>query len=257
MRLYLLDTGALGAWLHFAVSESSDHADLCEGVERWWHDFSGRFEPAAVVACFDCSRDSNWRTKLYPEYKSARLAKPKDEALIEGMRKLPEVFKRLGVPTMRVDGFEADDIIATLAAQHDDEVIIVTSDKDLMMLVDERVKLYDPRPNKAGECVFYDVAKVTEKMGVPPHRIRELLALMGDAADSVPGVEGWGKVRAVNAVNQTKSRFELVRKAQRGELRDISEKYQKALAANMKDFHLSYELVGLRFDVPIDTKEAA
>lgn len=257
MRLYTIDVGALAAWKHFAVNESSEHADLCEGVRTWWEEFSAKLNPGAVVACFDCSRDSNFRTKLYPEYKSARLTKPKDEALIEGMRKLPELFASLGVPTMRAEGFEADDIIATLAAQHDDEVIIVTSDKDLMMLVDERVKLYDPRPNKAGECVFYDVAAVTAKMGVPPHRIRELLALMGDAADSVPHPPGWGRVNSINAINQTKSKLELIRKAKACELKDITIKNQTTLADNLALFDLAYELVGLRFDVPIYTKDAA
>lgn len=256
-RLYLIDANALGAWLHFAVSDSSDHADLIEGVRSWFSEFSAKFKPTMVRACFDCSRESNWRKQIYAEYKSARDSKPKDEALIEGLGKLPALFDELGVPSWRVEGFEADDLIATAATQHDGEVIIITSDKDMMQLVDERVHVFDPRPNKAGESLFYDAAKVEEKLGVPPHRVRELLAIMGDAADSVPGVEGWGKVRAINAIKQTRSRLELVRKAKRGELQGITAKNQKALADNLADFELSFELVGLRFDAPIHLEEAA
>lgn len=260
MRLYTIDVGALAVWKHFAVNESSEHADLCEGVAKWWEEFSAKLNPGAVVACFDCSRDSNWRKQIYAEYKAARVAKPKDEALIEGLRKLPETFKALGVPTLRAEGFEADDLIATLAAEHDDEVVIITSDKDMMQLVDERVSIYDPRPNKVGECVFYNAEKVRDKLGVPPHRVRELLALMGDASDSVPGVKGWGRVTAINAINQTRSSIELLRKAAAGELKDITPKNQKALTENIADYNLSYELVGLRFDAPIsydNTREAA
>jgi len=250
-RLYLLDVGALGAWQHFAVSDQSAHQNLIDGVAGWWNSFSESSSPTHVVACFDCSRASNWRKLLFVEYKSARDTKPKDELLAEGMRKLPALFELLGVPCARADGFEADDLIATLSARHEGEVVIVTSDKDLMQLVDERVTVYDPRPNKAGECVFYDVEKVTEKHGVPPARLRELLAIQGDAADSIPGVAGWGKVAALTAIQQTRSRIELVRKAAAGELEGISAKKQEAFAVQTEDFAMSYKLVGLRFDAPI------
>jgi DNA polymerase-1 len=250
-RLYLLDAGSIAAWKHFSVSDESAHGDLVEGVTTWWREFSDRYQPKHVVACFDCSRASNWRKIRYVEYKSARDTKPKDENLIAGVRALEKNLPGLGVPTIRVDGFEADDLIATLSTTHDDDVIIVTSDKDLMQLVDDRVQVYDPRPDKANECVFYNAAKVTEKHGVPPHRLRELLAIQGDSSDSIPGVPGWGKVAALTAIQQTKSRLELVRKAKAGKLDGITEKKQKIFADQIDAFDLAYELVGLRFDAPI------
>lgn len=251
MRLYLLDVGGLAAWQHYAVTDQSPHGDLVEGVRLWWSEFVKRYDPTHVVACFDCSRESNWRKKRYVEYKSARDSKPKDEALAEGLRKLPDVFRALGVPQLRAEGFEADDLIATLSARHDGEVIVVSTDKDMHQLVDDRVQVFDPRPNKAGECIFYDAAKVEEKHHVPPHRLRELLAIMGDSSDSVPGVKGWGKVAAVNAIKETRSRLEIVRKVRAGELTCATKKHQASFAAQMADFELSYELVGLRFDAPI------
>ncbi len=260
-RLYLLDTGALGAWKHFSVSDHSDHTTLIEGVRQWWDEFAKRFSPTDVVACFDCSRESNWRKQLFVEYKSARDTKAKDEAFIAGMRDLPKLFAALGVPMLRADGFEADDMIATMSAHHEGEVIAVTSDKDMHQLVDERVRVYDPRPNKAGDCILFDEAKVTEKHGIPPHRLREFLAIDGDKSDSIPGVEGWGKVAALTAIQQTKSRAELVRKALAGTLEGITAKKQAAFAAQLAAFELSYKLVGLRFDAPIpdgfDTRIAA
>lgn len=250
-RLYAIDANSLGAWQHYAVSDSSGHQDMLEGVRAWWREFSERLKPEMAVACFDCSRESNWRKKLFVEYKSGRDSKPPDEALRAGFRELPAVFESLSVPTLRMDGYEADDLIATLTARYDGPVIVVTSDKDLMQLVDDRVQVYDPRPNKAGECVFYDEAAVEQKLGVPPHRLREYLAIKGDTADSIPGVKGLGDVFSRTAIRQTKSKAEMLRKLAACALADISKKNQEKFNASLADFEMSYNLVGLKFDAPI------
>lgn len=251
MRLYLLDGSALCAWQHFSVSDHSDHDDAQEGIRMWWDEFSKRYEPQLAVCALDCSRDSNWRKKRFAEYKSARDSKPEDKMLKEAFGALPATIESLGIPLARFEGFEADDVIATLAARHEGEVVIVTSDKDMHQLVTERVRVYDPRPNKHGECTFYNEAAVMEKHHVPPSRVRELLAIQGDSSDSIPGVEGWGKVAAVSAIKQTRSRMELVRLAREGKLKDVTPKKQASFIEQLADFELSYELVGLRFDAPV------
>lgn len=250
-RLYLLDGSAICAWQHFAVSDHSDHSDASEGIRLWWSEFSKRYQPELAVAALDCSRESNWRKKLFAEYKSGRDSLPPDPGLRDAMRALPETIASIGVPIARYDEFEADDVIATLAARHRGEVIIVTSDKDMHQLVTDRVRVYDPRPDKQGVCHFYDETAVFEKHHVPANRVRELLAIQGDASDSIPGVEGWGKVAAVNAIKQTRSRMELLRLAREGKLKDITPKKQASFIKQLEAFELSYKLVGLRFDAPV------
>lgn len=246
-RLYLLDVGALAAWKHYSVTDASTHMDMLQGVQIWLADFMASHEPTDVVACFDCSRETNWRKKRYVEYKSARDAKPADEAYIEALRKLPATFFAAGVPIVRHDGFEADDLIATFTAEKwAHEVMIVTRDKDMLQLVDERVKVFDPQDGK-----LYGPQEVLAKFYVPPHRMREFLAIAGDASDSIPHIKGLGKTFAANAIKQTRSRLELERRACAGELANITEKNQTLFAAGIETYKLAYELVGLRFDAPI------
>lgn len=253
-RVYLLDANALGAWCHFAGSDHSDHHDMIEGVQNWWESFTVNYQPTKVIAALDCSRADNWRKKLYTGYKSARDSKPPDQALRDGFARLPEALADLGIEVARADECEADDVIATLSDTVLD-VVIVTTDKDLHQLVDDRVSVYDPRPDPQGVCKFYDTVAVYQKHHVNPMRLRELLAIMGDSADSVPGVKGWGKVAAVTAINQTASRMELLRRVAKCELKDITEKKQRTF--NVEEFDLAYRLVGLRFDadVKFNTKE--
>jgi DNA polymerase-1 len=250
-RLYLLDANGLIAHAHFSISDLSSHMTAEEGVRNWWESFDAEFSPVNVAACFDCSRETNWRKGVSVEYKTARDSKPTDLAFRAAIRLGPKIFDALGLPVIFSDTMEADDVIATLADAWPDEVVIVSHDKDLLQLVDDRVRVFDPVLNKAGECVFYDEARVLEKMHVPPHRVRELLAIMGDSSDSIPGVEGWGKVAAVTAINQTRSRLEIFRLAAEGKLKDISAAKQKNLVSRLRDFEISFELVGLRTDAVI------
>lgn len=251
MRLYLLDANGMAAHEHYSVSDSSVHSNAEEGIRKWWSEFSERHKPSHTVACFDCSRDSNWRKILYPEYKLSRDTKPKDESYLEAIRAMPKVFASMGVPVLRIDSYEADDLMATLAEAWPDEVIIVSHDKDMLALVDDRVRVYDPVPNKTGKCVLYDERQVLEKMHVSPHRVREMLAIMGDSADNIPGVKGLGKVFAASAINQTRSRMELERLCADGKLTDLTSRSQKIFSENVESFRLCYELVSLKSDAPI------
>ncbi len=244
MRLWLLDVGSLCAWKYFGNGD-------VESLRDWWADLVKVYDPQLAVACLDCDRASNWRKSIEPSYKMSRDVKPKDEGLADAMRTQPGMWRSLGVTSLRFDTFEADDIIATLSTVHDGEAVIVSTDSDLHQLVDERVQVYDPRPDKNGTCKFYDVKAVTEKHFVPPNRLRELKAIAGDTSDNIVGVKGLGKVFAATVIQQTKSRMELERRALDGSLSDISDKQKKIFAEGLDDFRKAYELVGLRFDVPI------
>lgn len=249
-RIYLLDAHGLAVTFYHATKPSKNEpGDLISAVRDWWIELQASMSPTHVVACFDTKRETNWRYKLHVEYKANRVAKPKEPELVEQLAQLPTLFKDLGIATSHVDGYEADDLIATMANDFDEaEIVIVSSDKDQMQLVSDRVMQLDPKKNKAGEWVLYDEAKVTEKFGFPPHRIREYLALVGDSSDNVPGVKGWGDTTAKRAIQQTKSKAEMLRRIVSRELDDITA--ARFDAFNPADFALSYELVGLRFDVP-------
>lgn len=259
MRLFAIDCNGLGHWLFHSkrMDDVGNEIDLAAATRRWWASFVQSVGPTHAVAVFD--GPNNWRIKMHTEYKSSRIARPADEEKKAALKTLPACWRELGVHVACFDGFEADDAIGSLAnafAGDECEVIVVSSDKDMMQLVGAGVRQYDPRPNKAGECVFYDEAAVEEKLGVPPHRVCDLLALMGDSSDDVPGVDGWGKVRAINAVRQTSSSRELFRLAEHGKLQRIDEKAQHALVSHRAAFDLSHKLVSLRFDVPISTNIA-
>lgn len=153
------------------------------------HDFLG------VV--FDAGRQT-FRQKIYPDYKAHRPEAPLE--LIPQFALIREACEVLAVPCMDAAGFEADDLIASYAEaakQKGYNVVIVSSDKDLMQLVDDKVSLLDPIKNKK-----IGPAEVLEKFGVEPDRVIEVQALMGDSSDNVPGVPGIGPKTAAELIQQ-------------------------------------------------------
>jgi len=251
--LYVIDAMAIAHWKYHA----DESYPLADAIANWCESFIVALAPEQAVACFDGK--GNWRYDVAPEYKAARRAKPKDEAKIEALREVRPVFERY-FSCVSCDGFEADDCVATLAVSAPDGAIVVSSDKDMFSLVCDTIKVYDPRPNKDGEHALYDAEAVRQKLGVPPHRVIDLLSIMGDAADSIPGVSKWGRVAAINAINETRSFAELVRKARAGELKSINKNKQIRVDTDQKivpfseqiaELELSRLLVSLRFDAPI------
>lgn len=262
MRLYAIDGNGCAHWLFHSMKGRMDDAGneltLADATRQWWHMFVQRMNPTHAAVIFD--GPNNWRWKEHVEYKSSRIAKPRDEEKIAALKTAPAAWASLGLPVLCYDTFEADDAIAAIANRHasdETEVVIVSSDKDLLQLVGPNVKAYDPRPNKAGVCMYYDERGVEEKLGVPPHRVRDLLAIWGDSTDDVPGVEGWGRESAILAVRQTRSASEIFRRAAAGTLENITPKRQAALVAQREAFDLSYKLVSLRYDVPVPDELSA
>lgn len=250
-RLYTCDFGSIFAWKFFAHENEVDGGLL--GFQRWYEAFCKEMDPSHFVVCFDAGHDR--RAKIDPEYKISRKAKPKDPDYVDQLRRAPAfVMGELGIPAVRCIGEEADDCIASIVTQHTApgrEIIIVSTDKDLSALVNETTQLYDPKPHgKEGVCRFWDVAGVTERMGVPPWRVAHLLALMGDSSDDIKGVPGIGEKRAKVALMQTKSMAELFRKAAKGELQNLGADTQKKLAEGKAAFEHAMKLVELRLDIP-------
>jgi DNA polymerase-1 len=187
-----------------------------------------------------------FRDTMFADYKATRTAMPDDLA-----RQLPYVrrlFEALKTPVVEVPGFEADDVLATLveqALQHDDlDVVVVSGDKDLLQLVGPRVRVLSVL-GRTGERVMYDEAKVRERWGVEPTQIADVLALMGDSIDNIPGVKGVGEKTAVKLVNQFGSVERLYEN-----LTLVAGKLRETLATGRKQALLSRELASLSRTAP-------
>ncbi len=195
-----------------------------------------------IVVVFDTGKPS-FRNEVYARYKANREAPPREmELQFPLVREAARVFD---LPVLELEGFEADDVIATLtrrAREAGREVVIVSSDKDLMQLVGPGVSMWDPMKNR-----MIGAEEVMERFGVPPERVRDVLALAGDPSDNVPGVPGIGVKTAALLVREFGSLEELL--ARLDEIRQP--KRRRTLEEHAEEARLSYELVGLRDDVPL------
>ena len=197
-----------------------------------------------IAVIFD-PRGGTFRNEMYADYKANRPPVPEDlESQFAPMR---ELIQALGVPLMQIDGFEADDVIATLARQAEAdgaEVLIVSGDKDLAQLVTDRVKLLDTMKG-----VTFDPAAVRDKYGVPPEQIVDWLALMGDTSDNIPGVQGVGPKTAAKWLDQYGDLDHLLagREAVKG-------KAGENLRAAAEQLPLSRELATVRDDVSLEQR---
>ncbi|MGH7279509.1 MAG: 5'-3' exonuclease, partial [Candidatus Rokuibacteriota bacterium] len=188
-----------------------------------------------------------FRDALFSEYKATRTAMPDDLA-----RQIPYVrrlFEAIRTPVLEVAGYEADDVLATLVEQalrmDDLEVTVVSGDKDLLQLVGPRVTALSVL-GRTGEKVRYDEAKVRERWGVAPAQIADVLALMGDSIDNIPGVRGVGEKTAVKLIGQFGSVERLYE-----HLTLVPGKLRETLAASRKQALLSRELATLNHHVPL------
>jgi len=201
-------------------------------------------EPDYVMAAFDLAGPT-FRSALLESYKANRPPMPSD--LEEQIPWIHEACAALGVPVLTHEGFEADDIIGTLAlrgAAAGHEVAIVTSDKDFFQLVGGRIRVFNPRD----DGTWYDADGVVQKFGVTPDKVIDVLALTGDAVDNVKGVPGIGDKGARELLAQFGSLDALLEGA--GTVQQ--KRYREALLANADAARASRVLVTIRTDVPIE-----
>ncbi|MBI4637804.1 MAG: DNA polymerase I, partial [Candidatus Rokubacteria bacterium] len=187
-----------------------------------------------------------FRDAMFAEYKATRAAMPGD--LVQQLPYVRRLFEALRTPVVEAPGFEADDVLATLVGQAlplGVEVVIVSGDKDLLQLVGPRVRVLSVL-GRTGERVVYDEAKVRERWGVAPAQIPDVLALMGDAIDNIPGVRGVGEKTAVKLIGQFGSVERLYEN-----LTLVPGKLRETLAAAMRQAFLSRELATVNRQVPL------
>jgi DNA polymerase-1 len=200
--------------------------------------------PEYLAVAFD-RPESTFRETLYAEYKANRPAPPAD--LPQQMEMIHRILDALRIPYFEVPGFEADDVIATLTARALEagfDVVIVTADKDLFQLVNDRVKILRLEPS--GET-WFDREAVREKMGVYPEQVLDLLAMVGDSSDNIPGIRKVGAKTAANLLAEFGSLDAVLQNAHhlKGKLREYVEQGRESAL-------LSRQLVALRSDVPLD-----
>ncbi len=201
-------------------------------------------EPHGVIVAMD-SKGKSFRKELYADYKANRPPAPPD--LEQQMVRVREIAEAWGMSPLEAPGFEADDIIATLVKQARGKgrrVVIVSADKDLLQLVGPDVVMYDTMRDKV-----FGAEETREKLGVEPGQVRDLLALMGDSSDNVPGVPSVGQKTAAKLLAEYGSLDGIYEN-----LEGITRKALKAKLGEHRDKALSSrELVTLRDDVPIGT----
>ncbi len=184
------------------------------------------------------------RHEQFEDYKATRRPMPDD--LREQVPYVLDVCKVLHVPVLSFPGYEADDVIGTLArraAERQLEVVIVTIDKDMFQLVDERVSILDTR-----SMLRLDPARVEEKFGVPPGRVAEVLALVGDSSDNIPGAPGIGQKGACTLIREYGSLEELLRR--RDEVKRKT--YRESLQHHEGQIRQSLELVRIHEDLDLE-----
>ncbi|MBO0758723.1 MAG: DNA polymerase I, partial [Bradyrhizobiaceae bacterium] len=217
---------------------------FCNMLWKLLRDMQPDERPTHLAVVFDKS-ERTFRTDLYPQYKAHRPDPPDD--LVPQFAIIRAAVQAFDIPSVEQAGFEADDLIATYARQASEAgatVTIVASDKDLMQLVNERVVMYDTmKDRKIGR------AEVIEKFGVPPEKVIDVQALIGDSTDNVPGVPGIGVKTAAQLIGEYGDLDTLLQRA----VEIKQEKRRQALVENAEKARLSRTLVTLDDHVALET----
>lgn len=206
-------------------------------------------QPEYIAAVFE-SAGPTFREKEFADYKANRAPMPEDlSPQIPWVRK---TLDALHIPVLEFPGFEADDVIGTLAKRADAaglQVIIVSSDKDMLQLVTPRIAMINPmKPDPPSDFTFYTPDKVVQYMGVPPEHVADLLALKGDAVDNIPGAPGIGDKGAKDLVTQFGSVENILERAA-----EVQRKtYRESLLNNRDQVILSKRLATIDCSVPIE-----
>lgn len=228
--------------LPLLTNSKGEYTNAILGVTNMLKKLVDTYPDAYLGVIFDAP-GKTFRNDMYPEYKANRSAMP--EELREQIKPLHELIKTMGFPIVMESGVEADDVIGTLAQQAEAaglKVIISTGDKDIAQLVTDKISLINTMNNQ-----WLDRDGVKEKFGVPPERIIDYLALMGDTSDNIPGVPKVGPKTAAKWLNEFGSLDEIIARAD-----EVKGKVGESLRDHLDAIPLSKELVTIRCDVPLD-----
>ncbi len=248
MKLFLIDGNSFCYRAFYAIKElansKGEPTNAVFGFVSMLRKIIKDEKPDYLAIAFDL-KGPTFRHKKYEEYKIHR--KPMPDPLVNQMPVIKEVVRAYNVPIFEKEGFEADDIIATLTrklAGKSLDVYIVTGDKDALQLVGPHVKVYSTHK----EGLIYDETKVRERYGVDPERIVDLLSLMGDASDNITGIPGFGEKTALLLMDEFKSLDAILAKPEKIK----SEARRRLVVEHADKARLSKELATLDDKVPLD-----
>jgi DNA polymerase-1 len=203
-------------------------------------------QPTHIGVAFD-PHGTTFRSDAYPEYKAQREETPED--IRKAVPIIKDILKAYRIPILQVDGYEADDVIGTLATKAGTSGIktfMLTPDKDYGQLVSENVFIF--RPRHGGGYETMGPKEVCEKYGIPStNAVIDLLALMGDSADNFPGCPGVGEKTAVKLINEFGSISSLIERSA-----EIKGKLREKVEEHIEDIKMSYFLATIKTDVPIE-----
>jgi DNA polymerase-1 len=248
-RLYLVDATAFCYRAFYALKGLStsfgQSTNAIYGFVNMLNKLLKEKQPEFMAVCFDVSRDT-FRQKKFTEYKIQR--PPMPDGLITQIPLIKEIISALGIAIYELEGYEADDIIATLTKKAKEKgflVTIVSSDKDILQLVDEDTVVFSPYKD---EGVIYNHKKVSERFNVEPRNIADIIALMGDDVDNIPGVPGIGDKTAVELIKRFGSLENLLNNLDQID----KDKLKKTIRDNLDKIKLSQELATLDSKVNLD-----
>ncbi|MFC1675310.1 DNA polymerase I [Candidatus Omnitrophota bacterium] len=248
-RLYLIDAAGLCYRAFYAVKDLTTSfgqpTNAVYGFVTMLNKIIKDRKPEYLAICFDVSRET-FRQKKYAEYKLQR--PPMPDALGTQMPIIKQVIAAYGIRIVERKGYEADDVIATLnkkAKQAGFATTIVTSDKDMLQLVDDKTEVFSPYKDQG---IVYDSGKVHERFGVAPSQVADVIALMGDKSDNIPGAEGIGEKTAADLIR----RFGSLDLLLKGRSKVKSDKLREKLEASLEKIKLSRQLVELAQDVDVE-----
>ncbi|MFM2377405.1 MAG: hypothetical protein RLZZ165_2502 [Bacteroidota bacterium] len=255
-KLFLLDALALIYRAHFAfiktprITANGQNTSAVFGFVNFLLQILDKEKPTHLAVAFDMSGPT-FRHEKFEAYKATREEMPEDIRF--AIPKTKELLHALNIPVLEMEGYEADDLIGTIAKRaetHGYQVYMVTPDKDYCQLVTDNIFLY--KPSRAGEGIeVLNPASVKEKYGVTPPQMIDFLGLKGDKVDNIPGIPKVGDITAVELIQQFGSVEEIVRRA--------DEITKKAIQASVKEFGeqgiLSKWLATISTDVPVPWDE--
>lgn len=254
-RLFLIDGHALVFKMYYAflrhpmINSKGADMSILFGFTKYILELIDREKPTHLAVAFD-PPGGTFRHVMYPEYKGTRDETP--QLVIDALEPLTELCEAMKIPVLMVKGYEADDVIGSMAKRAEKEgfeVFMVTPDKDYGQLISDHIFQY--RPGKAGgENELIDPQKICGKFGISrPEQFIEILTICGDSADNIPGVKGVGEVGAGKLIG----RYETVENIY-AHLSELTPKQREAFENARGHIALSHELVTIKTDISLDVK---
>ena len=253
-KLYLIDGHALVFKMYYAfvrrpmINSKGMDMSILFGFTKYILELIEREQPTHLAVAFD-PPGGTFRNEMYPAYKANRSETP--QLVIDALDPLMELCRALDIPVLMLPGYEADDVIGTVARRYGapgTDVYMVTPDKDYGQLIADHV--FQVKPGKAGgEDELVDKAAICSKYGISdPSQVIEMLTLCGDTADNVPGVKGVGEVGAGKLIAQYGTVENIY-----AHLDELTARQQVMFREARGHIALSHELVTIKTDVPVET----